>query len=440
MSRRLRLLAFGTQLVVLLTCCTSSGRTSRIAGAPRGGRSTSTAESSAAPGSDAEQIVTLRVGKANRVETGMVFRVSDGALHVGDLVVTRVLRESSLARYVSDAMMAGPAQPPSRALEEGAPDPRPWTIEASIFANSVSSSWQYWGFRFDESGAGMRWVDSPEKNRRIQLPQEVVARLQSVCEAIRFDQLRDEYSFDVADGKPFPVHACSAPSLTIRVAHEGSSQVVRVYAPWSIAETPAHPDQKHAQRILRLWETTTEVIHPPPNQWRVSNRRAREGETPSPEPASPARPLQRLTLPMGQQDGIEVGMRFPVSNDAATVGEVEVVRVFRKECLAGFVPFQLDWAVALPRPWELTSRWSTGIPGSIEAIVYEVDDRRRTIVISAGAANGVEVGMHVDVLGGSSGFARARIVKVNDEHSIASVVELGTGTQIRRGDPVWGGR
>jgi len=167
---------------------------------------------------------------------------------------------------------------------------------------------------------------------------------------------------------------------------------------------------------------------------------APEGETPSPGPTSPAGPPQTLTLPLGKQDGIEVGMRFPVANHAATVGEVEVVRVFGQHCRARFVPFRLDWAVVLPRSWELAPRGAAGNPRSFEAIVYEFDDRRRTIVVSAGAANGVEVGMHVNVLCGRSGIARARIVKVHDAHSIASVVEVGPGVEIRRGDPVWGGR
>jgi len=286
-------------------------------------------ESSAARTADAEQIVTLRVGGAHGIETGMLFGVTYGAVHIGDLVVTRVFRDESLARFVPDATEACAIEPPPGALEETEPDPRLWTIEASFFANNYLSSWQFWGFRIDESGAGVRWVDSPEKTQRIRLPKEVVARFRSVCEEIHFDQLRNEYSYDVADGKPFPLRAFGAPSLTLRVTHGEREGRVRVHAPWSIAEEPIHPDQEHAVRVLRLWETIADAVHPPPiKSWSSTMHavveRAEEVD-------------HEVILSAGRYDGVERGMRFRVSRENTFVAEVEVVRVEMHRCAARVV-------------------------------------------------------------------------------------------------------
>jgi len=269
------------------------------------------------------------VGEANRVETGMVFRVDHGAVHVGDLVVTRVFRDRSLARFVPDAMQACAVEPASRARAERAPDARRWTLEAKLRADSFHAGGQHWGFRLDESGAGVRWVDSPEKNRRLRLPEEVVARFRSVCEDIRFDELRNEYSYDIADGKPFPIRAFDAPSLTIRLSHGEKSRRVSVYAPWSIAEEPAHPDREHARRILRLWKTMTEVIHPPPIERRLSNIRALV--------AGVDHGGHEVVLSAGRYDGVARGMRFYLSRENTFIAEVEVVRVEMHRSAAGVV-------------------------------------------------------------------------------------------------------
>jgi hypothetical protein len=157
----------------------------------------------------------------------------------------------------------------------------------------------------------------------------------------------------------------------------------------------------------------------------------REPGSPHPELLSPARPTQSLTLPMGEADGIEVGMRLHVSNRIATIGEVEVVDVHPRHCVARFVPFRLEWA--LP-PWKIETWSERKRATAIDTVVHEVDDRRRTLVISAGASRGVEIGMRFQIMRRDSCVADARIVKVLDEQSIGSVVKIWPGMEIRPGD------
>jgi hypothetical protein len=360
MSSLLRLLALGPALAVFLSGCSSSGRTNP--NAPAGSRSAP--ESTAALPSDAEQTVRLLVGRAHGIEPGMVFRIAYGAVPAGDLVVTRVFRDESLARFVCAAQEvlgpcevstapnpAGGVRPCSLTLPwpgvlldlacwavrlgstrrepeflpGGKPSTRLWTIEASEFANSQFSSWHQWGFRIDESGTGYRWDESPENARRIRVPREVVARIRSACERTGFDQLRELYTAGA--------HGFS--DLRIRVTHGESEKRVEMRAPWAIAfndiAEPDNPDLKHARRFLQLWDVITEVIPPPPDTspWNVP---AIEARVESIDTAG-----RKVVLSAGRHEGVVHGMRFYVSRGDCYIGEVEVRRVEMHRCTASVV-------------------------------------------------------------------------------------------------------
>ena len=321
MSSPLRLLALGPALAVFLSGCSSSGRTNQ--NEPAGSRNA--AESTASVPFDAEQTVRLLVGRAHGIEPGMLFRITYGAVSAGNLVVTRVFRDESLARFVSEGHELCTIEPRPGELAQSDPDPRLWTIEAWFSAGLSYMSWHEWGFKVDESGAGVRWVDSPRQDQPIRVPKEAVARIRSLCEHIRFDQLRDDYRAGVMD----------AATLTVRVTHREFAKRVQMYGPWALwffdHLEPELPDRDHARRFLQLWDVITEVIPPPPDTspWNVP---AIEARVESIDTAG-----RKVVLSAGRHEGVVHGMRFYVSRGDCYIGEVEVRRVEMHRCTASVV-------------------------------------------------------------------------------------------------------